>query len=90
MFQVLVVEDDKNTARYMKSFLRHAGYEVHLAGNGLSALELMDTQHIDIIILDLMMPKMDGYELTEELRKNNFNLPILMVTAKELPENLKL
>lgn len=85
MFQVLVVEDDKNTARYMKSFLRHAGYEVHLADNGLSALELMDTQHIDIIILDLMMPKMDGYELTEELRKNNFNLPILMVTAKELP-----
>lgn len=85
MFQVLVVEDDKNTARYMKSFLKHAGYEVHLADNGISALELMDTQHIDIIVVDLMMPKMDGYELTEELRKNNFNLPILMVTAKQLP-----
>lgn len=85
MFQVLVVEDDKNTARYMKSFLKHAGYEVHLADNGISALELMDTQHIDIIVVDLMMPKMDGYELTKELRKNSFNLPILMVTAKQLP-----
>ena len=62
MFQVLVVEDDKSTALYMKAFLKHAGYEVYLADNGISALILMDTQHVDLIILDLMMPNMNGNE----------------------------
>ncbi len=87
MFQILVVEDDKNTARLMKAVLMHAGYEVFCADNGVSALELMDKQHIDLIILDVMMPKMDGYEFTKQLRGSNDNTPILMVTAKQLPED---
>lgn len=86
MFQILVVEDDKSTARLMKAVLKHAGYEVYMAENGVEALEVTDIQHIDLIVLDVMMPKMDGYEFTERLRSCGDNTPILMVTAKQLPE----
>ncbi|MGF7145394.1 DNA-binding response OmpR family regulator [Anaerotaenia torta] len=86
MFHVLVVEDNKSTAKLMKAVLTHAGYEVFSAENGLEALEIMDRQHIDLIVLDVMMPKMNGYEFTERLRSCGDNTPILMVTAKQLPE----
>ena len=86
MFQILVAEDDRHTARLMQAVLTHAGYEVHLAADGIEALEMMDRQHIDLIVLDVMMPRMDGYEFTEQLRSVNNYTPILMVTAKQLPE----
>ena len=86
MFQILVVEDDKSAARLMKAVLKHAGYDVFEAGNGLEALDVMDVQHIDLIVLDVMMPKMNGYEFTERLRSCGSMVPILMVTAKQLPE----
>jgi len=86
MFQILVAEDDKNTAKLMKAILSHAGYEVYLAENGVEALAVTDKQHIDLIVLDVMMPVMDGYAFTERLRDCGDNTPILMVTAKHLPE----
>ena len=86
MFQILVVEDDKNTARLMRAVLTHADYEVFQASNGQEALDLMDSQHVDLILLDVMMPVMDGYEFTDQLRKSGDNTPILMVTARQLPE----
>lgn len=86
MFQILVAEDDKNTAKLMKAVLKHAGYGVYLAENGVEAFEVMDRQHIDLIVLDVMMPKMDGYEFTKQLRDCKNTTPVLMVTAKELPE----
>ena len=86
MFQILVAEDDKNIARLMKTLLNHAGYEVFTAENGVEALKLMDRQHVDLIVLDVMMPVMDGYEFTEKLRDCGNDTPILMVTAKHLPE----
>lgn len=86
MFQILIVEDDKNTAKLMNLVLRRAGYETVTAGNGIEALEKMDHHHVDLIVLDVMMPEMDGYEFTEQLRECGDNTPILMVTAKELPE----
>lgn len=86
MFQILIVEDDKNTAKLMKAVLIHAGYQVHEAANGIEAMTITDTQHIDLIVLDIMMPKMDGYEFTEQMRDCGDNTPILMVTAKQLPE----
>lgn len=86
MFQILVVEDDKNTSRLMKVILKHAGYEVFCAANGLEALNITDKQHIDLIVLDVMMPQMDGYEFTEHMRSCGDDTPILMVTAKDLPE----
>lgn len=87
MFHIMVVEDDKHTSKLMCAVLTHAGYEVFCADNGLSALELMDKQHIDLIVLDIMMPKMDGYEFTRQLREAGDMVPILMLTAKQLPND---
>ncbi|MGN1350722.1 MAG: response regulator transcription factor, partial [Anaerovoracaceae bacterium] len=86
MFQILVAEDDKNIARLMETVLGHAGYEVFTAENGEKALELMDRQHVDLIVLDIMMPVMDGYEFTEKLRACGDSTPVLMITAKHLPK----
>ncbi len=86
MFNILVAEDDKSTRRLMRAILTHEGYKVFTACDGLEALDVLDEQHIDLIVLDVMMPNMDGYTLTEELRKVGNMTPILMVTAKQLPE----
>lgn len=82
MFNILVVEDDTNTRRLMHAVLQCEGFDVFDAGDGNAALDVMDRQHIDLVVLDLMMPGMDGYELTQELRMAGQNLPILMVSAK--------
>ena len=87
MFKVLVVDDDKNTRLFMNALLDEAGYTVMLAEDGRGALDVMDKEHIDLVILDVMMPNMDGYELTSALREANANLPILMVSARQLPED---
>lgn len=85
MFQILVVDDDKNTRMLLKAVLQAENYRVFTAENGEDALEVMDKEHIDLVVLDIMMPKMDGYAFTRLLRENNNNLPILMVSAKQLP-----
>ena len=87
MFQILVAEDDKNTRRLMEAVLKEHGYHPILACDGLEALKLLDTHHVDLVILDIMMPGMDGYEFTRQLRATDYALPILMVTAKQLPED---
>ena len=87
MFQILVAEDDKNTRRLMEAVLKEHGYHPILACDGLEALKLLDTPHVDLVILDIMMPGMDGYEFTRQLRATDYTLPILMVTAKQLPED---
>lgn len=88
MFKILVVEDDKNTSKLMQIVLSKAGYDVKLAGNGIEALEVLDNEFIDLILLDVMMPEMNGYEFTETIRTNGLNIPILMVTAKQLSEDM--
>ena len=85
MFNILVVDDDKNTRLFLKAVLEDAGYKVITAKNGIDALDVIDKDHIDLIVLDIMMPKMDGYELTRSLREANNSLPILMISAKQLP-----
>ena len=85
MFQILVVEDDKSTRLLFQAVLQAENYSVFTAENGEQALEVMDREHIDLVILDIMMPRMDGYEFTKILRENDNNLPILMVSAKQLP-----
>jgi len=87
MFHILVVDDDKNTRLYLKAVLEAENYSVSTACNGQEALEVMDREYIDLAILDIMMPKMDGYEFTKILRQTNNELPILMVSAKQLPED---
>lgn len=85
MFRILVVDDDKHTRMLMQAILENENYTVFLAKNGEDALDVMDREHVDLVVLDIMMPKMDGYEFTKTLRENNNNLPILMVSAKQLP-----
>lgn len=87
MFRILVADDDRNTRLLFETVLKRAGYTVLLAKDGVEALEVMDREHVDLVILDIMMPNMDGYELTRELREFNPTLPILMVSAKQMPED---
>ena len=85
MFHILVVEDNANTRRLMEAVLTQHGYQPILASDGVEALEILDRKHVDLILLDIMMPRMDGYEFTQTLRESGCDLPILMVTAREKP-----
>lgn len=89
MFHILVADDDKHTRMLLRAVLESENYTVSTAENGEQALELLDREHIDLVILDVMMPKMDGYEFTRIVRQTDSTLPILMVTAKHLPEDEK-
>jgi DNA-binding response OmpR family regulator len=89
MFHILIVDDDKNTRRLYQAVLENEGYQVSLAENGNAALDVMDKEQIDLVVLDIMMPGMDGYEFTKTLRETSNSLPVLMVSAKQLPEDKK-
>lgn len=83
MFNILAVEDDFNTRKLMEAVLLEERYNAILASNAQEALDILESQHIDLMITDIMMPGMDGYTLTEQLREAGYDFPILMVTAKE-------
>ncbi|MGM9975095.1 MAG: response regulator transcription factor [Clostridiaceae bacterium] len=89
MLTILVVEDDKNLRKLMTAYLEQEGYKVITASNGVEALAIIDKHHIDLLVSDIMMKNMDGYELVSSLREAGFTLPILMVTAKESFEDKK-
>lgn len=89
MINILVVEDEKHVRRLLEAVLKREGYSVVTAEDGVKALEVLDSQHIDLILLDIMMPNMDGYEFAKEVRDGNSLIPILMATAKQLPEDKK-
>lgn len=83
MFTILVVEDDNNLRKLMCAALKRNGYKPCPASDGLEALNEMDKYSIDLVISDVMMPGIDGYELTRQLRQARMDMPVLMVTAKE-------
>jgi two-component system, OmpR family, response regulator len=89
MINILVVEDDKHTRKLLETILKREGYSVLKAEDGIKAMEVLDNHHVDLIILDIMMPNMDGYEFAQELRDADCMIPILMATAKQLPEDKK-
>ena len=89
MFHILVVDDDKNTRRLMRAVLEAAHYTVATAEDGAAALEVLDETHIDLVVLDVMMPRMDGYTFARTLREGRSSLPILMISAKQLPADRK-
>ena len=89
MFQIMVVEDDINARRLMQAVIEQNGYEAIPASDGAEALALMDKKHVDLIVLDVMMPHMDGYTLARELRSAGNNVPILMVTARQSAKDKK-
>ena len=82
MFAVMVVEDDAVTRRLMCQVLRRGGYDPIPASDGVEALALMDRHHVDLFLLDIMMPGMDGFEFIRTVRGSRFETPILMTTAK--------
>lgn len=82
MFRILVVEDDRNLQQLMKAFLEKASYEVNCASDGVHALDMLEQKQYDLVVTDLMMPEMDGYELSKQIKKHT-QIPIIMVTAKE-------
>lgn len=83
MLRIMIVDDNENTRKLTQAVLKQNGYDTVCACNGIEGLELLDKIHIDLIILDVMMPKMDGFEFTRTLRECGWETPILMVTAKE-------
>lgn len=87
MFSILVADDDKNTRLLISRLLCDEGYTVLTASDGIEALNVLDSEHIDLIILDIMMPNMDGYEFAETVRETGCDLPILMVSAKQMPQD---
>ena len=89
MFEILVAEDDKNTRRFLRAVLEEDGFRVHTASNGQEAMDILDREYIDLVVLDVMMPQMDGYEFTRQIRAANNTLPILMVSAMLLPQDKK-
>jgi two-component system OmpR family response regulator len=89
MFSILVVEDDENLNKLMYEKLKNEAYQVFSAFDGEEALEVLDQKHVDLIISDIMMPNMNGYELTKQLRDAAYTLPILMITAKDQMEDME-
>ena len=79
---VLIVEDDATIARFVELELRHAGFVVLVAGDGPSAIELIDGSAVDLVILDLMLPGIDGLDVARHIRKKGSDVPILMLTAR--------
>ena len=89
MFNILVIEDNKNMRKLICATLKQNGYSTFEAEDGEVGLDVLDTTHIDLIICDIMMPNMNGYEFTETLRDGHCETPIIIVTAKEQLEDKK-
>ncbi|WP_163408369.1 response regulator transcription factor [Flavobacterium ajazii] len=85
--KILYTEDDETLAFLTKDNLEQNNYEVIHCPDGKSGLESFKDQHFDICIFDIMMPKMDGFELAEEIRKTDTNIPIIFLSAKTLKED---
>ena len=89
MFSILVCEDDFAIKTMISTKLKQENYSVYTVQNGKEALNLMEKQQIDLVISDIMMPEMDGYEFVQTLRETKHTLPILMITAKSQLESLE-
>lgn len=87
MVNILVVDDDQNIRKLISTYLKQSGYNTVCAANGADALMRIDEQHFDMVIADIMMPEVDGYELTSDIRSIDERIPILMITAKDTFED---
>lgn len=83
MFKILVAEDDIELCRLFSHVLSKNGYSVKGVSNGQEALNELDKDYFDLIISDIMMPVMDGYELVHRLRESDNHIPVMMITAKD-------
>ena len=83
MIKILVAEDDLDLNRFVSSVLRNNGYEVISSFNGEEAYSYYENDKVDLLLTDIMMPKMNGFELAEKVRASNKDLPIIFTTAKD-------
>ncbi|MCR4640973.1 MAG: response regulator transcription factor [Lachnospiraceae bacterium] len=86
MKQILVVEDNKDYQELLENYLSNAGFTVTAAGNGLDAVDILEDKEFDLIILDVMLPKIDGFTLCELIRKKS-DVPVVMLTARSAEED---
>lgn len=89
MFRILVVDDEANTRKLRAAVLKQYGYEPILASDGKEALEVLGRYQIDLILIDIVMPNMDGFEFTELIRSSGIKIPIIIVSAKISSEDKK-
>ncbi len=81
MYTILICDDDKDICRALKIYLGGEGYDTIVAENGQECLQLLKENHVDLILMDVMMPQLDGLEATMRLREGN-NVPVILLTAK--------
>ncbi|MBE6902051.1 MAG: response regulator transcription factor [Ruminococcaceae bacterium] len=89
MFNILVVDDHAHIRRLYEVTLEQNGYKPYTACNGREALQLLETTHIDLIVLDVMMPEMDGYTFLRTLRDSGSEIPVLIITARDGAEDVR-
>lgn len=89
MFNILVVDDQAHIRRLYEYTLEKNGYKPYTAGDGAEALRLLENTHIDLVILDLMMPTMDGYTFLKTLRDNGSSIPVLIITARDSAQDIR-
>ena len=90
MLKILIAEDDRELRRLFAHVLIKNGYGVKEAADGQEALDAIETEYFDLIVSDIMMPIMDGYELVRRLRESGNTTPVLMITAKDAFEDMRL
>lgn len=89
MFKILIAEDDNELRQLFTHLLIKNGYSVVGVANGQKALDAMETSYYDLLISDIMMPVMDGYELVKAIRASGSNIPVLMITAREAFDDMR-
>ena len=90
MFTILIAEDNADMRELFCTVLSDNGYRCIAASDGMEALKIMDREYVDLIVADIMMPNIDGYELIRALRNAGMELPVLIVTAKDQFDDLKM
>ena len=90
MFKILIAEDDAELRRMFCQVLQRSGFLPIPAADGVEALALLENEFVDLIVSDIMMPRMDGYELVQTLRESGSRIPVLMITAKDRFQDMQL
>ena len=90
MFKILLAEDDRELRQLFQHVLTKNGYTAVGVSNGLEALEALEGGYFDLLISDIMMPKMDGYTLVRTIRDEGMNMPVLMITAKDAFDDMRM
>lgn len=85
--RILIIEDEESIMALLSLNLSLEGFEVVEAGDGLKGMQLFNSQHFDLIILDVMLPEVDGFSICEQMRLINREIPVLMLTAKDTPQD---